>query len=254
MAAKDRLCARASTPRTASATSHGHRSMKALSRPGRRSAATRRPSMSTNVQRFRRLKKSHSRQRRGRSGPRARWSGLTCPPPADQGAAVQVDFHTRPVHGEDAYQCRLRRPIESFANFSSPWGTKGVLAIRLDKAYAGFGWRPALAFSTVVIHGTPHDSRTHAPRVRRSNETLDRRLARPMVNKHGHCPAAVLGGRTGAMKFPGPTRQALLQTGLEVQPPWAFDICSNTWSTLKLEGFCRGGKSLNVATNCWTAA
>src|SRR5262249_53370501 len=39
-----------------------------------------------------------------------------------------------------------------------------------------------------------------------------------------------------------------------LQPPCALDICSRTWSTLKLEGFCRGGKSLNVSTNCCTSA
>jgi len=33
------------------------------------------------------------------------------------------------------------------------------LALRLDKVYASFGWLPALPFSTLVIQGTPHDSR-----------------------------------------------------------------------------------------------
>ena len=32
------------------------------------------------------------------------------------------------------------------------------------------------------------------------------------------------------------------------------DIVASTWSTLKLDGFCRGGKSLNVSTNCATSA
>ena len=36
------------------------------------------------------------------------------------------------------------------------------------------------------------------------------------------------------------------------QPPCDLEICSRAWSTLKLEGFCRGGKSLNVSTNCAT--
>src|SRR5262245_61510208 len=37
---------------------------------------------------------------------------------------------------------------------------------------------------------------------------------------------------------------------------WPCDrsICAKTSSTLKLEGFCRGGKSLNVTTNCCTSA
>src|SRR5262249_30053633 len=36
--------------------------------------------------------------------------------------------------------------------------------------------------------------------------------------------------------------------------PCARSICAKTSSTLKLEGFCRGGKSLKVATNCATNA
>src|SRR5262245_34961714 len=36
--------------------------------------------------------------------------------------------------------------------------------------------------------------------------------------------------------------------------PCARSICAKTSSTLKLDGFCRGGKSLNVATNCATNA
>ena len=37
-------------------------------------------------------------------------------------------------------------------------------------------------------------------------------------------------------------------------PPCDRDICSNTCSTLKLEGFCRGGNSLNVSTKSLTNA
>jgi hypothetical protein len=32
----------------------------------------------------------------------------------------------------------------------------------------------------------------------------------------------------------------------------ARSICAKTSSTLKLDGFCRGGKSLNDSTNCAT--
>jgi hypothetical protein len=38
------------------------------------------------------------------------------------------------------------------------------------------------------------------------------------------------------------------------QPPCGLFSCSMIWSTLKLDGFCRGGKSRNVAMNCETTA
>jgi len=38
------------------------------------------------------------------------------------------------------------------------------------------------------------------------------------------------------------------------QPPCALDIEARTSSTLKLEGFWRGGKSLKVSMNCATNA
>ena len=37
------------------------------------------------------------------------------------------------------------------------------------------------------------------------------------------------------------------------QPPGFFNV-SMIWSTLKLDGVCRGGNSLNVAMNCATTA
>ena len=36
--------------------------------------------------------------------------------------------------------------------------------------------------------------------------------------------------------------------------PGLLSMAAITSSTLKLEGFCRGGKSLNVSTNCATIA